>query len=246
MARKGHARLRKLVYVVAQAFPDLEDPAQAILARRVSVDGRVVDNPASLVRLGAAIRIGGEAALRGEAKLAVALERFGVSVEGRIALDLGAAAGGFTRVLLRTGAARVYAVDAGFGQLLGSLRLDPRVVNLERTNVSALDRKLVPDEIDVLTVDLSYLALARAAAQLNDRIRIADDADFLGLVKPQFELARSAPPTTASELAGAVEAARVGIERAGWTVRGTVESPVRGAGGAIEFLLHAGRHAGLT
>jgi 23S rRNA (cytidine1920-2'-O)/16S rRNA (cytidine1409-2'-O)-methyltransferase len=244
MARKGrHARLRKLLDVVAHAYPDLEDPVQAIVGRCVLVDGLIRDNPASLVRTDARVRIVGDAALRGEAKLTAALERFRVSVQGRIALDLGAAAGGFTRVLLGAGAARVYAVDVGFGQLLGSLRLDPRVVNLERTNLSALDRRLVPDEVELVTVDLSYLALGRAVAQLNERIQIADGADLIGLVKPQFELARSAPPVAAGELAGAVEAARAGIERAGWAFGGTMESPVRGAGGAIEFLVHARRRA---
>jgi len=102
------------------------------------------------------------APLRGEAKLRAALSGFGVGVTGRVCLDLGAAAGGFTRVLLEAGAARVYAVDAGFGQLLGSLRQDPRVVNLEATNVAALDTALVPDAIELVTIDVSYLALAAA------------------------------------------------------------------------------------
>lgn len=241
MARKGRARLRRLAAVVAQTYSQLGDPARLILARRVSVDGRVVDNPASLVPSDAAITIVPETALRGEAKLAAALERFDVSVRDRVALDLGAAAGGFTRVLLRAGAARVYAVDAGFGQLLGSLRQEPRVVNLERTNVAALDRLLVPDEIGVVTTDLSYLALGTAVGQVTGRVRFARDADLLALVKPQFELARSSPPTTAEELDAAVEAAIVGVEGAGWAVRGTMESPVRGSRGTVEFLLHAVR-----
>ena len=107
-------------------------------------------------------------------------------------LDLGAAAGGFTRVLLESGAARVYAVDAGFGQLLGSLRQDPRVVNLEATNVAALDTHLIPEPIEVVTIDVSYLALAAAVAQL-DRITIVPGADLIGLVKPMFELRLARP-----------------------------------------------------
>lgn len=146
-------------------------------------------------------------------------------------------------MLLRAGALRVYAVDVGFGQLLGSLRLDPRVVNLERTNVAALDRLLVPDEVEVVTADLSYVPLSGAIAQLNERVGIAVDAELVALIKPQFELGRARPPTTAAELDAAVEAAAAGVERAGWTVRGTSESPVRGARGAIEFLLHAVRRA---
>jgi 23S rRNA (cytidine1920-2'-O)/16S rRNA (cytidine1409-2'-O)-methyltransferase len=244
MARKGRARLRRLVEVVAQAYPDFEDPEQEIVARRVSVDGRVVDNPASLVRSEAAIAIVRGRTLRGEAKLTAALERFDVAVDGRIALDLGAAAGGFTSVLLRAGTAKVYAVDAGFGQLLGSLRQEPRVVSLERTNVAALDSRLVPEEIDVVTADLSYLAIGAAVGQVTGRVRFARDADLLGLVKPQFELGRSSPPTAAEELDAAVRAAVVSVEAEGWMVQGTMESPVRGARGSVEFLLHAGRRAG--
>jgi 23S rRNA (cytidine1920-2'-O)/16S rRNA (cytidine1409-2'-O)-methyltransferase len=239
MARKGRQRLRRLVDAVAQAHPQLGDPAQQIVARRVSVDGRIIDNPASLVRPDAAIALVREKPLRGEAKLEAALRQFEVSVEGRVAVDLGAAAGGFTRVLLRAGAAKVYAVDAGFGQLLGSVRQDSRVVNLERTNVAALDRGLVPDAIDVVTADLSYLALAEAVEQATDRLRIADGSDLVGLIKPQFELGRPHPPADAGQLAAAIDAAVAGVAAAGWRVAGTIESPVRGARGAAEFLLHA-------
>jgi 23S rRNA (cytidine1920-2'-O)/16S rRNA (cytidine1409-2'-O)-methyltransferase len=100
--------------------------------------------------------------LRGEAKLRAALAAFGVRPAGRVALDLGAAAGGFTRVLLDAGAARVYAVDAGFGQLLGSLRQEPRVVVLERVNLGNLDCRRIPDAIELITIDLSYLSLSEA------------------------------------------------------------------------------------
>jgi len=241
MARKGRPRLRRLIDAVARAHPNLEDPSRLIRTGRVSVGGRVVDNPASLVRQDASITIAHDLPLRGEAKLAAALERFHASIDGRVALDLGAAAGGFTKVLLRAGAAKVYAVDAGFGQMLGSLRQDPRVVTLERTNVAALDPGLVPDEIDVVTADLSYLSLAEAVGQVDERIRIADDADLLGLIKPQFELGLSRSPESVGDLDAAVAAATAGVERAGWAVRGTSMSPVRGSRGAVEFLLHAVR-----
>lgn len=178
--------------------------------------------------------------LRGEAKLQAALDHFEVDIQGRIALDIGAAAGGFTTVLLRAGAARVYAVDAGHGQLLGSLRQDPRVVNLEATNVSLVDTLLVPDEIDVVTIDVSYLSLSRAAAQL-DRVRFARDADLIGLVKPMFELRRATAPADDDSLDEAVQRAVAGVSAAGWTVAGTIPSPVTGARGAPEWLLRARR-----
>jgi 23S rRNA (cytidine1920-2'-O)/16S rRNA (cytidine1409-2'-O)-methyltransferase len=140
VARKARARLRALADLVADAHPEV-DAAAAITGGLVAVGGVAATNPASLVRRDAVVTLldDAEKPLRGEAKLAAALAGFAVPVEGRIALDLGAAAGGFTRVLLRAGARRVYAVDVGFGQLLGSLRQHPAVVDLERTNLADLD-----------------------------------------------------------------------------------------------------------
>lgn len=204
------------------------------------VDGRIVTNPRSLVRHDAAVVIDAPRPLRGEGKLAAALAAFQVPLAGRIALDLGAAAGGFTRVLLAAGAQRVYAVDAGHGQLLGSLRRDPRVVNLERTNLGELDCHLVPDRIDVVTLDLSYLSIAAAVAQL-DRLALAADADLVALVKPMFELRLAEPPRDPASLREALRRASAGVEAAGWRVAGSVESPTPGARGALELLLHARR-----
>lgn len=241
MARKGRARLRALIDIVT-ARPAV-DAAEAIKRGRVVVDGRTLTNPASLVGRDASITIReeGEEALRGEAKLAAALRIFAVPVGGRVGLDLGAAAGGFTRVLLRAGASRVYAVDVGFGQLLGSLRQHATVINLERTNLADLSTQLVPERIDIVTADLSYLSLTRAVPQLNGRIMFSPGAELLAVVKPQFELGLAEPPSEARELAKAVQLASGGIDQAGWTVTGSVQSPVTGGRGAIEFLLHARR-----
>ncbi|MBV9099737.1 MAG: TlyA family rRNA (cytidine-2'-O)-methyltransferase [Candidatus Dormibacteraeota bacterium] len=178
------------------------------------------------------------APLRGEAKLQAALEAFAVPVSGRVALDVGAAAGGFTRVLLRAGAARVYAVDAGHGQLLGSLRQDPRVVNLEATNLGSLDRVLVPDAVEVVTVDVSYLSLTDAVPQLRG-VTLASGADLLALVKPMFELHLGRAPVDAESVQAAAGRAAAGVAAAGWRVLGIVPSPVTGARGAPEMLLHA-------
>jgi 23S rRNA (cytidine1920-2'-O)/16S rRNA (cytidine1409-2'-O)-methyltransferase len=242
MARKGRARLRALMDIMAEKHPELDAEA-VIRAGRVVVGRRVVTNPKSLVRDGAPVAVRPEAAepLRGEAKLTAALKGFGIPVRGRVALDLGAAAGGFTRALLQAGAARVYAVDAGFGQLLGSLRQHPAVVTLERTNLGELGTQLVPDPIDVVTADLSYLSLAEALPQLRGRIVFRADADLVALVKPQFELGLRRPPTDPRLLAEALARAVAGVADAGWSVTGTIESPVRGARGAVEFLLHAAR-----
>lgn len=163
-----------------------------------------------------------------------------MSVQGRAALDVGASSGGFTRVLLAAGARIVYAVDVGHGQLLGSLRQDPRVVNLEGTNVARLNAQLIPDAIDVVAVDVSYLSLTAAVQQL-DRIRLAQGADLIGLVKPMFELRLAAAPTDAASVARAAEHAAAGITAAGWAVVGSIHSPTLGARGAPEMLLHGRR-----
>jgi 23S rRNA (cytidine1920-2'-O)/16S rRNA (cytidine1409-2'-O)-methyltransferase len=176
--------------------------------------------------------------LAGTRKLGAALEVFAVRVGGRVALDVGASTGGFTRALLDAGARLVFAVDAGHGQLLGSLRQDNRVVNLEATNLGDLERRLVPDRVDVVTIDVSYLSLARAVPQL-DRIDVAPGADLVALVKPQFELGLAAPPRDRPRLEAALTHAVAGIEAAGWRVIATTGSPIRGSRGAVEFLAHA-------
>jgi len=233
-------RTARLVDELARRRPELDDPAATIRAGLVLVDGRFVANPASQVQVGCAIVVRPEAALRGEAKLLAALEGFGVEVAGRVALDAGAAAGGFTRVLLARGARLVYAVDAGHGQLLGSLRQDPRVVNLEGTNLAVLDRHRVPEAVDLVTLDLSYLALA-AAVPLLTLVGLAPGPDLVALVKPMFELHLDRAPTDAAALDQALARAVAGVEEAGWQVRGTMASPVTGRKGAPELLLHAHR-----
>ena len=204
------------------------------------VDGRVILNPNSQVRQGASIAIQPPLVLRGEAKLRAALRAFPVAVSGRTALDAGAAAGGFVRVLLEAGVTRVYAVDAGHGQLLGSLRQDPRVVNLEATNLSELDTTLVPEPIEVVTLDLSYLSLAVGVRYLS-RVQIAEGATLLALVKPMFELGLAAPPADDVQLERARRLAEQAIGAAGWAVEGSIRSPLKGARGATEFWVHATR-----
>lgn len=230
-------RLRRLGDLVAELDPG-EDPDLLVASGEIEVDGFSVTNPDARVSEGARVRRRRPAPLRGQAKLSAALATFRIDVTGRVALDVGAAAGGFTRSLLEAGARRVYAVDAGHGQLLGSLRQDPRVVNLEATNVGDLTTSLIPDLVEVVSVDVSYLSLRAAAAQL-DRIRLAASADLVGLVKPMFELRRATAPSDDASLAAALKAAAAGVEAAGWTVVSSMASPVLGARGARELLLHA-------
>jgi len=234
-------RPRTLAKALADTFPAIEDPVRTIEDGGVAVDGKINRNPASVIGTGSSVTLTAPTILRGEAKLRAAIESFGVRVHGRTALDVGASTGGFTRVLLREGATRVYAVDAGHGQLLGSLRQDPRVVNLEATNLGDLTRDLVPHPIGLFCLDLSYLSLADAAPQL-DRIRRVDGCDMIALVKPMFELHLPHPPDDRPRLEEALHLAGAGIARAGWEIVATIESPVTGARGAVEFLLYARDH----
>jgi 23S rRNA (cytidine1920-2'-O)/16S rRNA (cytidine1409-2'-O)-methyltransferase len=233
MTRPG----RLLIDIVHELFPD-RDAAALIGTGNVLVDGVPVSSERSRVRPGAHVSLRAQADLRGSAKLRAALSSFDVVVGERIALDVGAAAGGFTIVLLQAGARRVYAVDVGHGQLRGSLRQDPRVVNLEATNVADLDRTLVPDAVDVVVVDVSYLSLAAAVSQLHG-VALASGAVLVGLVKPMFELRAATAPSDRGSLDAALAAASAGVAAAGWSVRGSIDSPVTGARGAREMLLFA-------
>ena len=231
-------RLRALAKEVAHRYPHLGDPDGRIAAGEVLVNRFPRTNPRSLVGADDSIVLRRPKPLRGMAKLSHALRVFDVSPGGRVALDLGASAGGFTQALLDAGASRVYAVDVGHGQLLGSLRQDPRVVNLERTNLADLNGSLVPETVQLVSIDLSYLSLASALLQLL-QLRIQPTADLIALVKPAYELGLPAPPTDDRLLTAAIAHAADGLLASGWKVMATVRSPVLGRRGAIEFLVHA-------
>jgi 23S rRNA (cytidine1920-2'-O)/16S rRNA (cytidine1409-2'-O)-methyltransferase len=225
--------------IVGERWPELDAEAE-IRAGHIWVDGFPRKNPAMLVAHNASVVLRTPQPLAGEAKLRAALDAFAPSITDRVALDVGAAAGGFTRVLLEAGARRVYAVDVGFGQLLGSLRQDARVINLERTNLGELDGERVPDPIDVVTIDVSYVSLASALPQLS-RVAFSRDAELIALVKPMFELARADAPIDDASLAEALRRASTGIAAAGWQVVASIPSPVLGHHGAKELLVHARR-----
>jgi 23S rRNA (cytidine1920-2'-O)/16S rRNA (cytidine1409-2'-O)-methyltransferase len=235
------SRFRALSEEVAHRFPDLEDPAGAISAGFVLVDGVPKENPTSMVRIDASIRLRAPKVMRGAIKLQAAIDHFNVPVAGAVALDAGSAAGGFVQTLLHAGARRVYAVEVGYGQLLGSLRQDPRVVNLERVNIAELSRDLVPEALDLVTLDLGYLALSVGVEYLN-QVALNDGAVLLALLKPMSELRMGELPADEQLLERAIDVASDGIARAGWTVLGHMDSPIRGAHGAVEFFLYARRN----
>lgn len=144
------------------------------------VDGRVITNPAARVRIDASVRVQAACRLRGDIKLSLALDHLRVRIGGWVAADVGASAGGFTTALLERGAARVYAIDVGVGQLVGRLRAHERVVNLEGHNLGSISCQHVPEPVDLVTVDLSYLSVAGAVPQL-EALEIAKGADLFTL-----------------------------------------------------------------
>jgi 23S rRNA (cytidine1920-2'-O)/16S rRNA (cytidine1409-2'-O)-methyltransferase len=236
---RRRARLVPVTDLIQRARPGAD--AEALIAeRRVRVDGAIVTNARSRRPVDAAVRLLPARRLRGTRKLEAALPRFGVRVAGRVAVDVGAAAGGFTSALLEAGARRVYAVDVGHGQLVGSLRQDPRVVDLEGTNLAELDPALVPEPVDLLVADVSYLPVNRAVGQL-EQLPFASGADLLWLVKPTFELGLAVPTTDPEALSGAVTVASEAISANPWHVVASAESPVRGRRGTVEFFVHARR-----
>ncbi len=210
-----------------------------ILAGEVSVNGQRVDKPGAMVPSDAGIECSGGLPYvsRGGLKLAHALDTFTIQVRGRVALDAGASTGGFTDVLLQRGAARVYAVDVGYGQLSWKLRQDPRVVVMERTNVRHL--RELPEPVSIVTADLSFISLTLVLEPL---VGLATpDADLIVLIKPQFE----AGPAQVGG-GGVVrdpEVRRAVIEKVhsharslGLTVQGLTTSPILGPAGNVEFL----------
>ena len=240
MTSRHRARFVALVELLARHQVDID--SNVIASGRVLVNGRVISNPSARVRADSALRILPVQRLRGDLKLSAALDQLALPVAVRVALDVGASAGGFTTALLAFGACRVYAVDAGVGQLVGSLRSDPRVVNLEGHNLGALCRTVVPGPVEVIAMDLSYLALADAVPQL-EVVDIDPQADLVALVKPTFELHKAALASSASEVTEAVERAANGMVSNGWDVRQVCPAPRTGRRGAPEVFIHARRRA---
>jgi 23S rRNA (cytidine1920-2'-O)/16S rRNA (cytidine1409-2'-O)-methyltransferase len=235
------ARRIPLTKLVASRLPDLDDAVRAIAAGEIRVDGVIVTNPRANVAADAGVVFAPQRALKGEQKLAAALDAFAtpVALEGRTALDVGASTGGFTTELLKRGCRKVYAVDAGHGQLRGTLRQDVRVVNLEATNAADLSAVIVPDEIEVVTVDVSYTPLAVIVPQVTERVCFAEDATLLALVKPMFELQLGELPTTEKQLDDAALLATDGIHGAGWMIEEVITSAVTGNHGAVEQWVRA-------
>jgi 23S rRNA (cytidine1920-2'-O)/16S rRNA (cytidine1409-2'-O)-methyltransferase len=214
----------------------------------VAVAGVTERRPGANVAANAPVRLSqaaGGYVSRGAVKLAAALERFRFPVAGVVALDVGASTGGFTQALLEQGAARVYAVDVGHGQLHARLAADARVVVLEGCDARGLDRKLVPEVVGAVVADVSFISLTKA---LPVPLTLTGPGAWLvALIKPQFEAGRAAvgkggivrDPAARRR---AVDLVRDWVaEQRGWRVREVIPSPIGGGSGNVEFLLGAVR-----
>jgi len=179
---------------------------------------------------------------RGGTKLDHGLSHFGFDVTSAVALDVGSSTGGFTDVLLSRGAAKVYAVDVGTNQLAWRLRQDSRVIVHEQTNARELDSNIIPESVDVVVCDASFIGLAKV---LEAPLRLAKHgAKLVALIKPQFEAGRAEVGKGGVVRDPAVHervcaAAKAWVESQGWTVLGITPSPITGPEGNVEFLLGA-------
>lgn len=225
-------------------FPSREQARAAILAGEVHVEGRRLSKAGELIDEDVRVEVAQRPRFvsRGGDKLAHALEVFGVSVDGAAAIDVGASTGGFTDCLLQAGAASVVALDVGYGQLAWSLRTDPRVRVVERTNVRAVEPDDLGGPFDVVVCDVSFISLATVLPAIVRLMR--HDALLLALVKPQFEVGkgRVGKRGVVREREDHVEVleriARAARD-AGLVVQGLAWSPIKGPEGNIEFWIHA-------
>lgn len=226
--------------------PSREQARAAVLEGRVTVDGAVATKAGMSVVAGASITVapGAPFVSRGGVKLAGALDAFGIDPRGVSAIDVGASTGGFTDCLLQRGAVSVTAVDVGYGQLAWSLRSDPRVRVLERTNIRTADPSLLGGPYDLAVIDVSFVGLARVLPAVLPLM--GAEGSVAALVKPQFEAGKGRvgkkgvvrdPAVHVDVLESTVRS----VEDAGWIVRRIGWSPITGPEGNIEFWIWAAR-----
>ncbi len=244
-------RQRADLALVERGLAESRAKAQAlIMAGKVSCGGRRVEKPGEVVRADQTLTVKSPVhpwVSRGGLKLVKALDHFEIDPSGRLCLDIGASTGGFTDVLLARGAARVIAVDVGHGQLAWKLREDPRVTVLERTNARHLGRAQVPEPVDLVVCDASFIGLQTLLPAPLALTR--PGAGLIALIKPQFEVGKGRvgkggvvrDPALHREVTTRIEAWL--NAQPGWRVLGVIESPIKGPGGNVEFLIAAQRQS---
>jgi len=225
-------------------YPTREKAQAAIMAGLIMVGEKKIDKAGTKVEIKSPIRVLGDFCpyvSRGGLKLAKAITAFNLVLQDKVFLDIGASTGGFTDCSLQNGAAKVYAIDVGYGQLAWSLRQDPRVVNLERTNIRYLTTEKLGEKAEIATIDVSFISLDKVLPAVKELL--TEQGEIVALVKPQFEAGRGKvgkkgvvkDPATHLEVLKNVVSFAQGI---GFVVRGLTFSPIRGPEGNIEFLLY--------
>jgi 23S rRNA (cytidine1920-2'-O)/16S rRNA (cytidine1409-2'-O)-methyltransferase len=229
--------------VEKQMVPSREKARQLIMAGSVYVNGIRMDKAGTLVSdVEVEVRSKGIPYVgRGGVKLEHAIKEFNLSPEGKTVLDAGASTGGFTDCLLQKGAIKVYAVDVGYGQLAWKLFNDPRVVRIEKTNIRYLSPEAVPERVDWVTVDLSFISVTLVLERLLEFLK--PEGEMIILIKPQFEVGKGEvgkggivkDPELHNKVVNNVRdfSARLGL-----STHGVVESPILGQKGNKEFLIH--------
>jgi 23S rRNA (cytidine1920-2'-O)/16S rRNA (cytidine1409-2'-O)-methyltransferase len=229
--------------LVGRGLIETRSKAQSlIMARRVLVNGTFVDKAGATVSGDDEVRV---AELehpwvgRGGMKLAHALKEFAIDVTGKVCVDIGASTGGFTDVLLKSGARKVYAIDVGYGQLDASLRNDPRVVNREKVNARYLQAEEFEERIELVSIDVSFISLKLILPTVTRFL----DGELVALIKPQFEVGKAdvgkgGIVRDEVKRAAAVESVVAFTRENGYRVKGVIESPVKGAEGNVEYLMH--------
>ncbi|VAX34287.1 RNA binding methyltransferase FtsJ like [hydrothermal vent metagenome] len=215
-----------------------------ILEGRVLVNRSPVDKAGTLIDESAGIVLRGEDipyASRGGLKLEGALEHFHIQLDGLVVMDVGASTGGFTDCMLQKGAVKVYAVDVGYGQLSWKLRKDPRVVVLERTNIRYLTGDSVPEKVDLVTIDVSFISLLKVVPKILEFLK--DGGGILALIKPQFEVGKGEVDKggvikSVEKRMNVVGRITEGFESMGLEVQGISESPVKGQKGNTEYFIY--------
>jgi len=216
-----------------------------VMAGDVLVAGQPLTKPGTLVDANVEITLrtpDHPYVSRGALKLVKGLEAFAIDPTDRVALDIGASTGGFTDVLLRRGARRVYAIDVGYGQLAWTLRQDPRVVVIERENVRNMDVGLVPEPCDLAAIDVSFISLTLVLPRIAELLRPPAGKPIVALVKPQFEVGREqvgkgGVVRDEAVRRSAVDKVRSWASEHGFDAGEDVESPITGPAGNVEYLL---------
>lgn len=238
-----NARRADVALVARGLFPSRAKAAEAIAAGLVRVGNRVLTKASEPLAADAVIEAQAPYpwVSRGGVKLAAGLDAFAIDPSEKSCLDIGASTGGFTDVLLARGAAQVAAVDVGTGQLHPKIATNPRVTVLEQTDARHLTRAHLPQAPDLIVADVSFISLTLVLPNVFSLA--APRAEMVALVKPQFELdpdrVRKGVVRDEGDRQAACQRVAAAVEAAGWTVLGTVPSPIAGGDGNIEFLLGA-------